>query len=224
MNKVLEHPTPDIEVAGKLYLHTADGGLMPKELIAQHRLLEDQLVRTIIHHATTLSAQIDRFKGHTADDIGAFQSLLEERFSAPRKGGKKGNVTFQSFDGTLKVEVRLSDRLTFGPELQTAKTLIDACISEWSADANGPIRLLVNRAFQVDEEGRINRNAILGLRTVEIADQRWQDAMRAITESIRVIGRKTYFRFSRRADPNAEWESITIDLASARAPAERSED
>jgi hypothetical protein len=106
----------------------------------------------------------------------------------------------------------------FGPSLQTAKTLIDECINEWSADSNGPIRMLVNRAFQVDQAGRINRNAILSLRNVEIDDDRWRHAMDAITASIRVIGTKTYFRFARRDDVDGAWENITIDLAAAEAP------
>jgi len=210
--------TGTVEVNGKIYMHSADGGLMPKELISDARLMEDQLVRTIIYFAEELSGQIDRFKGHTADDIGAFQALLVEKYEAPRKGGKKGNVTFLSFDGLMKVEVRLADNLSFGPELQTAKTLIDECINEWAADANAPIRLLVNRAFRVDQEGKIDRNAILGLRNVEILDERWQRAMDAITASIRVIGRKTYFRFGRRRTVEDAWENITIDLADAKAP------
>jgi len=211
-------PDGCIEVAGKLYMRSADGGLMPQELVPAERQLEDQMVRRIIGFALQLSGRIDRFRGHTADDIGAFQALLVEKYKSTPRGGRKGNVTFLSYDGLLKVEVRMADTLTFGSELQDAKTLIDTCINEWAQDSNAPIRLLVNRAFMVDQAGRINRNAILGLRTVEIADERWQRAMQAITDSIRVVGTKTYFRFSRRATVGDAWEGITIDLADARAP------
>jgi hypothetical protein len=206
------------EIAGQLYMKNGEGHLVPLELVKAEHQLEDGMVRRIIAFAEELSAQIDRFKGHTADDIGAFQALLEQEYDAPRKGGKKGNVTFYSYDGLQRVEVRLADNLMFGAELQTAKALIDECINEWAADANAPIRMLVNRAFQVDQAGRINRNAILGLRNVSIDDDRWRRAMDAITASIRVIGTKTYFRFAHRPNADAAWENITIDLAAAEAP------
>lgn len=211
-------PPGHVEMAGKLYMTNADGHLVPVELVKEEHGLEDQMVRKIIAFAAELSAQIDRFKGHTAEDIATFQQILAEKYQAPRRGGKKGNVTFFSYDGLQRVEVRLADNLVFGPELQTAKALIDECIGEWSAESNGPIRLLVNKAFQVDQAGRINRNAILGLRSIAIDDERWRRAMEAITDSIRVIGRKTYFRFATRDSLDDPWTGITIDLAAAEAP------
>jgi len=205
-------------IAGKLYMNNAEGHLVPLEMVKEEHALEDQMVRKIIGYAEELSAQIDRFKGHTADDLASFQALLSEKYGATPRGGKKGNVTFFSYDGLLKVQVRMADNLVFGAELQTAKELIDECINEWAADANAPTRLLVNKAFQVDQEGKINRNAILGLRTVSIPDERWERAMEAITASIRVIGTKTYFRFYRRPNLQAAWQTITVDLAAAEAP------
>ena len=212
-------PAGAVELQGKLYMRDAKGLLVPLELVKPVDQLEDQMVRKIIGFAEELSAQIARFKGHTADDIGAFQALLAEQYGVEPKGGAKGNVTFTSFDGSLKVQVQIADNLTFGPQLQVAKQLIDECIAEWSAEANAPIRALVNHAFQVDKEGRVNRNAILQLRRVAIEDERWKKAMEAITDSIRVQGSKSYIRFYRRPSAEAEWTAITIDLAAAKAPA-----
>jgi hypothetical protein len=217
----VQTPPGAVEIEGRTYMHNGSGHLVPMELVKPEHRLEDEMVRKIVKFAGDLSAQIDRFKGHTADDIGAFQALLEQQYGGQRKGGKKGNVTFFTYDGLKRVEVRLADNLVFGAELQTAKGLVDECINEWAADANAPIRLLVNRAFQVDQAGRINRNAILSLRSVEIDDERWRRAMEAITASIRVIGTKTYFRFGHRRSLDDSWSTITIDLASAEAPAAR---
>ncbi|HYG91180.1 MAG TPA: DUF3164 family protein [Azospirillum sp.] len=213
-----EIPTGAFELQGKLYMRDAKGHLVPLELVKPVDQLEDQMVRKIIGFAEELSAQIARFKGHTADDIGAFQALIAEQYGVEPKGGTKGNVTFTAYDGTLKVQVQIADDLTFGPQLQVAKQLIDECIAEWAAEANAPIRALVNHAFQVDKEGRVNRNAILQLRRVAIEDERWKKAMEAITDSIRVQGSKSYIRFYRRPSANAEWTAITIDLAAAKAP------
>lgn len=207
----------DAPAAPEGYLADARGRLVPERLVRPEARLEDQLVRKMMGFAEELSAQISRFKGHCYDDIAAFMQLLGERYGA-RKGGAKGNVTFTSYDGTMKVQIQVADHLTFGPELQVAKELIDRCILDWSEGANEPIRMLVAHAFQVDTEGRVSRDAVLALRRVEIDDVRWQRAMQAITDSIRVLGSKSYIRFYRREAPEEAWRAVTIDLAAAAAP------
>src|SRR3546814_10796850 len=69
-----------------------------------------------------------------------------------------GNRTFTSYDGLLKVVVHVSETIIFGPELQVAKGLVDECLREWSATSSVEIRAIINRAFDVDQQGRINRN------------------------------------------------------------------
>lgn len=196
------------------YMKDSKGRLVPVGIIKPVELLEDQLVGKILGYAGALSAEVRRFKGHCTDDVEAFLAILREKYQAER-GGTKGNMTFTSFDGCMKVQIAVADRLTFGAELQVAKDLVDACIAEWSAGANDQIRALVNHAFQVDKEGQVSRDAIFALRRVEIRDERWQRAMEAIVDSIRVVGSKEYIRIYRRPAPTAKWEAVTIDLAAA---------
>lgn len=196
------------------YMRDGKGRLVPDALVKPADKLEDQLVRKLMGYADDLSAQIARFKTHAFDGVGAFVALLAEQYGAG-KGGAKGNMTFTSYDGTLKVQVAVADTMSFGPELQVAKTLIDACIMEWSEGSNANIRALVEHAFRVDREGQVSRDAIFALRRVAIEDERWQQAMAAIADSIHVEGSKTYVRFYRRAAPEARWEAVTLDLASA---------
>ncbi len=196
------------------YLRDSKGRLVPERLVKPIELLEDQTVRKIMGYADELSQQIARFKAHTFDDIGAFLSLIKEKYQAER-GGSKGNMTFTSFDGTFQVKIAVADTMTFGAELQIAKTLIDECIRDWSEDSNDHVKMLVQHAFRVDKEGQVSREAIFALRRVDINDERWRRAMDAINDSIRVVGSKTYVRFYRRPDPTAAWEQVTIDLAAA---------
>ncbi|MEQ8318739.1 MAG: DUF3164 family protein [Rhodospirillales bacterium] len=199
------------------YMSDAKGHLVPENLVKPQEKLEDQTVRKIIEHARDLSLQINRFRGHTFDDVATFMDILAERYNTT-KGGAKGNVTLTTYDGCLKVTVQVQDFLTFGPELQVAKELFDACIGRWSADANDNIKALVQHAFQVDKEGRINRAALFSLRRLDIQDDDWKRAVDALNDSIRVQGSKEYVRFYERATPADSWKSITIDIASAQAP------
>ncbi|MCX5497296.1 DUF3164 family protein [Kaistia dalseonensis] len=190
------------------------GRLVPVANVKPADKLTDQTVRKMIDFARELSAQIGRFKGHCFDDVGSLQALIAEQYGASI-GGAKGNISLSTFDGRQKVTVQVADQLTFGPELQAAKKLVDACLGDWSTGSRDELIAVVNRAFQVDKEGQINRAELFMLLRVEIDDERWKNAMAAVRDSIRVIGSKTYIRFHERDTANGPWRSITIDLAAA---------
>jgi hypothetical protein len=190
------------------------GRLVPSGTIKPAVLLEDQLVEKMMGYAVDLSDQIARFRGHCFSDIGAFLDLLKEKYQAT-KGGVKGNMTFTSFDGCAKVQVAIAESMTFGPELQFAKALIDECIDEWAVGANVNLRVLVDHAFKTDKEGQVSREAVFALRRLEIDDERWKRAMEAVGDSIRIVGSKSYVRFYRRATPTEPWVAVTVDLAVA---------
>lgn len=202
------------EVNGKYYLPDSKGNLVPLDMVKAQDQLEDEMVRKIFGFATDLSAQISRFKEHSFGDIGDFQAMLDQEYGA-KKGGAKGNVTFMTFDGLKKVQVQVADLIEFGPQLQTAKVLIDECLNDWSADSRPELRTIVTRAFNVDKEGQVNRAELYRLRRWDIADERWQRAMDAITDASRSVGSKEYLRFYERDQPDGKWRSVTIDLASA---------
>ena len=192
----------------------AEGCPRPAETVKPADKLQDEVVRKIVGYALDLSAQVTRFKAHTFEDLGGFEALLAQEYGAT-VGGAKGNKTFMTFDGLQKVEVRVQDNITFGPELQIAKGLVDECLNEWSADSRPEIRTLVTNAFNTDQAGQINRAEIFMLLRLEIEDERWQRAMSAIRDAIRVVGSKTYVRIQIRDRFDAPWESVTIDLAKA---------
>jgi hypothetical protein len=193
-------------------MHDAKGGLVPLDLIKPQHKLEDELVRKIMGHAIALSDQVARFKEHTFDDISGFEALLAQEYAATI-GGAKGNKTLMTHDGLFQIKVQVADSIVFGPELQTAKVLVDECLNEWAEGARDEIRAIVTKAFNTDKAGQINRSEIFMLLRLEITDQRWQRAMKAIREAIRVVGSKTYVRCYRRPTQDAAWEPVSIDLA-----------
>lgn len=201
-----------VEIDGKPMMRDGKGRYVPVGMVKPVDKLMDELTRKMVAFARDLSEQIARFKGHCFDDLGAFQALLAQEYDAA-VGGEKGNVTLTAYDGTLKVQFQVADLLAFGPELQAAKKLVDACLAEWTAGSRDEIRALVTRAFNVDKEGKINRAELFMLLRVGIDDPRWLRAMDAIHDSIRVIGSKTYIRFFERPAPTEKWRPVTIDLA-----------
>lgn len=201
-----------IVINGREYMPDAKGSLIPLNLVKPQHKLEDETVRKVIAFAHDLNAQIRRFRDHTMVDLGTFDALLQQEYGA-KIGGAKGNRTYQTVDGLMKVQVQVADLVDFGPELQIAKKLVDECLNEWSADSRPEIQALVTDAFDTDKEGKINRSKIFMLLRHSIEDERWQRAMDAIRDAMRVTGSKEYVRFYTRQKPEDGWQAITIDLA-----------
>lgn len=201
-----------IEVHGKPYMTDAKGKLVPLEMIQPAQKLEDEVVRKQLRFAKDLNGQIGRFRGHCFEDLGSFEALLAQEYDAS-KGGSKGNKTFMTVDGLQKVQVQVSDFIDFGPQLQIAKTLVDECLNEWSADSRPEIRALITRAFNTDKTGQINRSDIFMLMRLDIDDPRWKQAVEAIRDAMRIVGSKTYIRFYERDSIEAGWKAVSIDLA-----------
>lgn len=201
-------------VGARGYMADAKQRMVPLSAVKPIDKLMDETVRKMIAHARDLNAQIARFKGHCFDDVGSFQALIAQDYGATA-GGAKGNVTLTSFDGCLKVQMQVADLIEFGPELQSAKALVDECLTEWGAESRDELRAVITRAFQVDKAGQINRAELFMLLRTEISDPRWQRAMDAIRDSIRIIGSKTYIRFYERPEASQAWRALSIDLAQA---------
>lgn len=190
----------------------AKGRLVPDSLVEPIDKLRDQTVRKIVQQALDLNAVIAKFKSVAFADIATFIEISAAQFEI-HVGGEKGNVTLRSYDGEFKVERSIQEHIAFDERLQVAKALIDACITEWSASSRPEIQVLVNDAFQVDQAGRVSTERVLGLRRLAITDERWTEAMRAIAESVTVVGSKSYLRIYRRVGATGRYEPISLDIA-----------
>ena len=194
------------------YKADAKGCLIPESLIKPIDLTRDQLVRELAKKAQALSQAMGAFKSAAIGEIDAFVQLSAEQYGV-KVGGTKGNLTLYSFDGQYKVLIAQAERMQFDERLQAAKQLIDACITDWSKGSRDEIKVLVQAAFQTDKEGKINTGRVLALRRLEIRDEKWQTAMRAIGESLQVVGSKEYVRFYERIGGTDQYRSINLDLA-----------
>ncbi len=196
------------------FMTNAQGHQVPVNLVKPQERLEDDVVRALIAQASYHSGLLKGFKIKSFEEVETFMTLLAEQHGIAR-GGKKGNVTLTSFDGLSKVILSHQEFIDFGPELQIAKELIDSCIRDWSQGASDNIRVMVDHAFRVDKNNRLNTQAILSLRRLNIQDKNWKKAMDAIGDSMRVRDTRSYVRFYTRPNTDAEWKAISLDIAGA---------
>lgn len=213
MGESADGPTPDG------YARNAKGHLVPDRLVPESARLEDATVRTMVAYALDLHRQIQRFVGHCYDDMAAMDDLIAERYGLKRRGGAKGNRTYMSFNGCLRVVVQVQDRIAFGAELQVARDLVNACIADWAEGTRDEVQALIRHAFEPDKQGQVNREAVFRLRRLDIDDERWRQAQAAIADAIRVVGSASYVRFYVRPSPEARrWSAITIDMTGTPLP------
>lgn len=208
-------PAPDVPVPDG-YVMDGKGRLVRVRDMKPQQALEDQMVRKVLGYAVDLANQIRRFRNHVFADAEAFQALLLSQYDIQKRGARgKGNVTFTSFDGLMRFQIAIGERIAFGPELQVAQEAFRACIADWTDGAREELRALVDQAFEADREGNVSRDAVFRLLRLEFDDPRWTSGQNAIRDSIRVIGSKAYPRFHVRDSQDGEWHAIPIDLASS---------
>lgn len=194
------------------YKADANGRLVPIDQIREIDIARDDLVNELVEGALKAQAAMRSFKQRTFEDIAAFIELSSERYDI-NVGGKKGNVTLYSYDGQYKIQRAISEHVQFDEGIQAAKALILECLDDWSEGANANLRILVDRAFEVDRDGNLSTNRILGLRRVKIDDSRWLRAMDAISDSLQIVGSKSYIRFYKRVGVSDRYEAIPLDIA-----------
>jgi Protein of unknown function (DUF3164) len=194
------------------YMQDAAGRLVPVANVRAEDRLEDELVRALHERARLLQEALRKFRDDAFEEVAIFQALLADKFKA-KVGGAKGNLTLSSFDGSLRVQLAVNDTITFGPELQAAKALIDECLEKWSQGANENIRALVMDAFDVRKTGRVQVGQVLRLRRLQIDDPVWQRAMAALGEAIRPDTTKSYVRLYQRRGADGAQELVPLDVA-----------
>lgn len=193
------------------YMENAQGHLVPVDQVKELDMARHELVMELVGKAKKVRDDLAKFKCGAMADVGAFVELAAERYGA-KLGGNKGNVTLMSYDSRFKIQRSIAEHITFDERLHAAKALIDECLRDWTADSRTELQALINQAFRVDKEGRINTGAILSLRRLDITDERWGRAMQAIGDSIQVTGTKAYVRIYER-NASGGYDPIPLDVA-----------
>lgn len=201
----------NIEQIPEGYMENSKGNLELIATIKPERLLEDTLVKDLVSRAGDMSTLLASFKTFGFEEVLAFRDLLLEKYNV-KKGGAKGNMTFTSFDGTMRVEVSIAETIGFGPELDAAKALLNQYLIEETENVSDALKTLVLSVFQVNKKGSLDTKRILELRRYAIDKPLWNRAMEAISDAIRIEGSKTYIRIHQ-ADAQGELHMIPLNLA-----------
>lgn len=201
-----------IEVNGVPHMENSQGHLVPVDRVDQVDKLRDETVREIVSRAKELSGCLHDERTKMLDSVAAMVAIAGDQYGA-KIGGEKGNVTLHSYDGKMKVQRAMQDRITFDERLQAARSLINECLRDWSEGANANLRAIVDAAWETDKDGNVSTSRILGLRAIKVEDdERWDQAMKALTDSMQVVYSKSFIRVYEK-DEYGEFQPIPLDIA-----------
>lgn len=193
------------------YLADTKGRLVPLDMIRPVDLARHELCVEIACKAEAMSQKLVDFKFGIMADVNAFCEMSIEQYDT-KWGGQKGNVTLISHDGKYKIVRAMNENITFDERIEAARNLIEECLHDWTSESRSEVRVIIDQAFQVDKTGNISTSRILGLRKLDIQDERWKRAMQAIGDSIQVVDTKAYVRVYK-MDDNGKYQPISLDMA-----------
>lgn len=194
------------------FVRNAAGHLVPIDQVREQDKLRDQVARELAEAAKELNLALKNFKKKSLGDVADLISIAGERYGV-QMGGKKGNVTIATYDGQFKVQRSYADRLTFTEEMEVAKVMVYDCIRTWSKGADGHLLAIVERTFSPNRNGQIKTSDVLDLLRLEINDDNWKAAMKAVKDSILITGSAVYIRVYERIGDSDSYKAIPLDLA-----------
>lgn len=202
------------------YLADEQGRLVPEANIPDAVRLRNDLVCELVGEVRQASAQLATLKARLLGKVAEHIALIATEYGVAISGAN-GSCSLASFDGTLKIERTSADRVAVGEQIHAAEALVREYLADATREAAPALVAIVDRAFRRHPKtGNLNVARLLDFVAVKIDDPRWQQAQRAIRDSLHQAGSVTYFRAYARADASEPWRQIPLDFSTI-APAEQ---
>lgn len=186
-----------------------DGSYVSLSDIEPPKAVAHELVTTLFPQAMQARDELVRLKRLALSEMRAYREMMLADHGVT-VGGKEGNMTLRSLCGRFMMRMAVQKQVTFGPELEAAKALIDEFLEqELAKGGSDAIHQIIEKVFKVNSKGRLDTSGILGLREHRFDDPLWNRAMDAIEDAICRDEAATYIYFYE-VDPNTAPKRETL--------------
>jgi len=151
-----------------------------------------------------------RFKP-ALNDIDDHLKYVKEKYEVDQST-EIGNKSLANFSQTIRVDVKMVPFYIFDERLKVAQSLAMKCLAKWSKGANKNLQSVVERAFQPNKRGYLDRDRLLELRDCQVDDPDWKKAMQMIVDSIKINERRAYIQVYEKGK-DGKWKPLPMDLA-----------
>jgi hypothetical protein len=187
------------------------GAEIPVRYVKPYDRLRDKIARRIARRFMGAREVLEAAYRDSLTDID--ELCIAARGDGGMLGGVKGNIQFQSFDRLIQVGIEARYNMEFDERLAQAKERIERFIEAKTDGVDADLRELVLMAFRPTSDGLLSRARILGLLRLNIRHPDWAAAMDLIRESINTARGKNLLRVERRANRDAKFERVLLNLA-----------
>lgn len=194
------------------YIEDAKGRLVPETLVKPLDKLRHDTALEMMDIVQETHDHLRRVKRQLFELMEAYVETAMEEYGADPKSGK-GHVAIATLDGRVKVERSPYKGFMLTEELKAAKALIDEYLAEQTADIGPELKAIVEDIFEVGETGRPNVKEVMRLRRYNIGDPRWQKAMLAINDALKVVYSNEYIRAYRRNEDTGKFDNVTLQFS-----------
>ncbi len=173
--------------------------------------MKDKLTLKTIREAKVISAKLTKFKKELMTEVDiVFYKMLEEANIDTDE--RKGNLTICSFDKSIKIEVKVSDRFQFDDNITLAQTKLNEYIELKMEGTDRDVAELINSAFSTDK-GKLDNKRIFSLFRMNIKHPLWVEAIELIKKSIQVNSTTRYTRIWEK-DAEGKYQNIDLNMSS----------
>lgn len=197
---------------------TDESGItIPANRITKAEKLKEARLETLARKATALNARLAEFKtefAEAADEI--FAAVMAE--NGITKTDHKGNFLSKTFNGSIKAEVDVNERIEFDDAMiLIAKAHFDEFLSIGASAIDEMIRELILDAFSTSR-GKLDAKKVTSLikyksRIDANKYPSFHKAIEAIEKSISRPSSKRYFRISTK-DAEGKYNAIDLNFSS----------
>lgn len=195
----------------------AQGQAVPLSYVTKYDRERDRLVRAIAADFLAERARIAAVYARTEARLRRLEDMARDG-RADRALGTRGNFQACTFDGLIQASRSARYELRFDERLQVAQEIIEAIVAEKAEGIDPDIAELIKGVFRPTSDGLLSKARVMGLFRLRIKHPRWSEAMDLIRESIESRRGKSLLGLRCKANRDAPWESILLDIA-AVAPA-----
>ncbi|CUV65209.1 conserved hypothetical protein [Sulfurovum sp. enrichment culture clone C5] len=196
------------------YMINSKGDKVHIDLVKKDDVMRDGLVNELLDEAVAFKGIMGEFRSKAEQKVeDYFEELMAKYNLDPKAKSKKGNITLENFSSTAKVQIAISDKLTFDEKLQLARMKFDEYFEQVTVGSSEEVKMLINKAFSVDKEGKVDVKRILELRSYNIKHPKWVEGVALIEESKKIVSSKSYIRFYKREASDESWKHVSLDIA-----------
>jgi hypothetical protein len=189
------------------------GAIIPVNRLKKAEVLREKSTKKLYEHAVSISNALEKFKEVM---IAECQTVMDQVYADNNQipTDSKGNFTYYNFDRSVKVSVKVNERIDFDEMLITlCQTKLNEFLNHTVETKEDFIKQFVTDAFS-KSKGSLDAKKVLSLLKYEskIKNPLFQEALRLLKDSIRRPDSKRYFQVSVR-DTEGKYQNIDLNFS-----------